>query len=148
MIRNDENLKDSTLPLLIHPQAEARGQVQLCQNLIINLFEKGDSPCTKKFPDVKTKNNFLSTISKAYLDSHHKMESTQRKSITKQVSTEYIKHMQQNQNSQRANSIFTNDVISLIICLSVNITLMFNFYSGSLRMAGFIQKEIHITYIN
>ena len=59
MIRNDENLKDSTLPLLIHPQAEARGQVQLCQNLIINLFEKGDSPCTKKFPDVKTKNKFL-----------------------------------------------------------------------------------------
>ena len=138
MIRNEENLEDSTLPFLIHPQAEARGQVQFCQNLIINLFSKKFFfTWTKKFPDVKTKNNLLTTISKAYLVSHHNMESTQQKSVTKQASTEYIKHKQQHQNSQRANSIFTNDVISLIIGLSVNSTLMFNFYSGSLRMEGF-----------
>ena len=41
----NKNLEDSTLPFLKHPQAEARGQVQFCQNLIINLFENRDSPC-------------------------------------------------------------------------------------------------------
>ena len=50
MTRNEENLEGSTLSFLIHPQAEARGQVHLCQNKIINSFDKGDSPCTKKFP--------------------------------------------------------------------------------------------------
>ena len=55
MIQNEENLEDSTLPFLIHSQAGDRGKVQFCQNLIINLFEKGSSPCTKDFPDVKIK---------------------------------------------------------------------------------------------
>ena len=76
MIRNEENLEDWTLPFLKHPTAEAREQVQFCQNLIINLIEKGDSPCTKEFPDVK-KDSFSTTISKAYVVSHHSMESTQ-----------------------------------------------------------------------
>ena len=56
MIRNEENREENFfLPFLVNPLAEARGQVQLCQNLIANLFEKGDIPCTKKFPDVKIK---------------------------------------------------------------------------------------------
>ena len=60
MIRKDENLKEnSILPFLIHPQVEARGQVQFCQKLIVSLFEKGDSPCTKKLPDVKIKSQLL-----------------------------------------------------------------------------------------
>ena len=59
MIRNEEILEDSTLPILTHPEAEARGQVQFCQNSIINLFEKRDSPSTKEFPDVKIKRQLI-----------------------------------------------------------------------------------------
>ena len=44
---------------LINPLADTRGQVQLCQSLIVNLFGKGDSPCTKDFPDVKIKRQIL-----------------------------------------------------------------------------------------
>ena len=55
MILNEETPEDSEISYLIHPQAEARGQVQFCPNLIANLFEKGDSPCTKEFPNVKIK---------------------------------------------------------------------------------------------
>ena len=44
MIRNEDNPKDSVPPILIHPLTEARGQVQICQCLIANLFDKGESP--------------------------------------------------------------------------------------------------------
>ena len=33
--------------------------IEFCQNLIANLFEKGKSPCTKKFPDIKINRQFL-----------------------------------------------------------------------------------------
>ena len=59
MIRNEENQENFLLPFLIHPQVEARGQVQFCQNSIANLFEEGDSPCTKEFPDVTIKRQLL-----------------------------------------------------------------------------------------
>ena len=66
MIENKENLEDLTLPFSISPQAEARVQVQCCQNLIINLFEKVDRSCTKEFPDVQIKrqlpNHYLKSI--------------------------------------------------------------------------------------
>ena len=55
MIRNEDKPENSVLLLLISPLTEPRGQIKFCQNLIINLFEKGESPCTKKFPDVKIK---------------------------------------------------------------------------------------------
>ena len=59
MNQNEENLVDFPLPFLTHPQAESRGQIQFCQNLIVNLFEKSESPCTTKFPDVKIKISLL-----------------------------------------------------------------------------------------
>ena len=59
MIRNEDNPENSVLPFLISPLTEARGQVQFCQNLIAILFEKWQSPCTKKFPDVKIKRQLL-----------------------------------------------------------------------------------------
>ena len=37
----------------------ARGQTEFCQKLIANLFEKGESPCTKEFADLKTKRQRL-----------------------------------------------------------------------------------------
>ena len=59
MIRNYDNLEDSVLTFLIDSLTDAREQVHFCQNLIANLFEKGESPCTKEFPDVKIKRQHL-----------------------------------------------------------------------------------------
>ena len=59
MIRIEDNAENSVLPLLISPLTEPRGQIKFCQNLIANLFEKGESPCTKEFPDVKIKRQLL-----------------------------------------------------------------------------------------
>ena len=80
MIQNEDNPENSVLRVLISSLTELRGQVKQCQNLFLNLFEKGESPCTKEFPYVKIKINFLITISKLYVVSHHIMESTQEKS--------------------------------------------------------------------
>ena len=120
MIRNEENLEDSTLAFLMH-----RGQVQFCQNLIANLFEKGDSPCKKKFPDVKIKRQLsdhylkgiciltsqyaVYTIEISSANSFHDKYLIQTDDIEIQISkvfTECIKNIQ-HQNSQRANSMFT-----------------------------------------
>ena len=50
LIQYDENFDDdSKIPFVIHPQSDpARGQVQLCHNLIANLFEKGNSTCNEE----------------------------------------------------------------------------------------------------
>ena len=45
---------DSILPSVIHPKSDpTRGQVQLCHNLIANLFEKGNSPCKQELSEIK-----------------------------------------------------------------------------------------------
>ena len=78
MIRNEDNLEDHpVLPFLIHPLTEARGQVQFCQILIANLFEKGEIHAQKNSPTYNSKDIFSTTISKIYVVSHHNMESTQ-----------------------------------------------------------------------
>ena len=51
--------KNSVLPFLINALTDPRGQVQFCQNLIAILFEKGGSPCTREFPDIKIKRQLL-----------------------------------------------------------------------------------------
>ena len=59
MIRKEDNPEKSALPFLISPLTENRRQIGFCQNLNANIFEKGESPCTKKFPDVKIKRQLL-----------------------------------------------------------------------------------------
>ena len=59
MTRTEDNSENSVLPFLISPLAERREQIEFRKNLIANLFEKGESPCTKKFPDVKIKRQLL-----------------------------------------------------------------------------------------
>ena len=78
-MRNEDNLEDSVLPFLLHPITDARGHVQFRQNLNADLFEKGESPCAREFPDVKTKDIFLTLFSKVNVFSHQNMESTQLK---------------------------------------------------------------------
>ena len=53
MNRNGDNPENLVLPFLISPLTEPRGQIEFCQNLIANLFGKGESPCTKEFRDLK-----------------------------------------------------------------------------------------------
>ena len=57
MIEYNENFdNNSILPFFIKPQNNpARGQVQVCYNLFVNLFEKGNSPCKQEFPEVRIK---------------------------------------------------------------------------------------------
>ena len=59
MIRNEDKPENSVLPFLKHSLTEARGQVQFCQSLITNLFEKGKSPFKRDFPDLKIKRQLL-----------------------------------------------------------------------------------------
>ena len=117
------------LPFLIHPLTEAREQVQFCQNLIANLFEKGESPCIREFPDVKIKRQLLDYYLKSIcsLTLQNGIYTIEIKSPNvrylnhiddvgnefSNVFTQYLKSIQ-HQNSIIANSIFTIDVFSLI----------------------------------
>ena len=41
---------ESKLSFFIHPQSDStRGQVEFCHNLILDLFEKGNSPYKQEF---------------------------------------------------------------------------------------------------
>ena len=125
----DEN---SVFPFLINSLTEDRGQIQFCNNLIANLFEQGISPCEAEFPEIKIKRQIVDHYMKGICNL------TQQNGIyTKELSTpskfhgkhviqtdyvdieflkvfaEYIKNIQ-HQSSQRANSIFTNDVFAII----------------------------------
>ena len=127
-IRSEDNLENSVLPIFINPSTEPRGQVQFCRNLIANLFEKGESPCTRKFPDVKIKRHYLKGICsptsqygiytvkiKSSNPFHDKylIQTDDADIEFSKAFTQYIKRIQ-HQNSQRVNSMFTNDVFSLI----------------------------------
>ena len=95
-------------------------------------FEKGENPCTKVFPDVKIKRQLLDhyligicsltsqygiyTIEIRSPNAFHDRYLIQTDDVDiefSKVFTQYIKSIQ-HQNSQRANSIFTNDVSALI----------------------------------
>ena len=132
MIRNEDDPENSVLRFLISPLTEPRGQIEFCQKLIANIFEKGGSPFTKVFPGVKIKRQLLDHYLKNICNltsqyglytklirspnAFHDRYLIQTDDVDIDVSkvfTQYIKSIQY-QNSQRANSIFTNDVFSII----------------------------------
>ena len=45
---------DEIFPFIVDADTD-RGQHIFCQNLLVNLFEPGISPCKTEFPDVKIK---------------------------------------------------------------------------------------------
>ena len=125
----DEN---SVFPFLINSLTDDRGPIQFCSNLIGNLFEQGISPCKAEFPEIKIKRRIvdhylkricnliqqygiytieLSTASKFY--GKYVIQTNDIDIEFLKVFTEYIKNIQ-HQNSQRANSKFTNDVFAII----------------------------------
>ena len=108
------------LSFFIKPQNDpTRGQVLLCHNFIVNLFEKGNCPCKQEFLEVRLKRQILDH----YLKSRSKITSfygiipieivtSKTNHITHQIQTndidieiskvftDYIKIIQR-QNSQR-----------------------------------------------
>ena len=52
----DEN---SVFPFLINSLTDDRGQIQFCQNLIANLFKRGNSPSKNEFSDVRIKRQII-----------------------------------------------------------------------------------------
>ena len=125
----DEN---SVFPFVINSLTDDRGQIQFCQNLIAKLFERRNSSCTTEFPYVKLKRqiidhylNGICNITQQYGNYTKEISSPSKFHGKYQIQTddvdiefskvftEYIKNLQ-HQNSQRANSKFTNDVFSKI----------------------------------
>ena len=122
MIEYNENFDDNSI-LQSRPRT-----IQFCYNLIVNLFEKEHSPYKQEFPEVKKKrqilDHYLKGVYNVKLDygiftceivspkPNHISHQIQKDNIDIELSkaiTNYIKNIL-HQNSQRANSIFTNDV--------------------------------------
>ena len=128
----DESLdEEAVFPFVINSLND-RGQTRFCKNLLVNLFEPGISPCKSEFPDIKIKRQIIErylkdicnltqqygiyTIEFSTPRTLHGKFVIQTDDIDLEFSkvfTEYIKCIQY-QNSQRANSIFTNEVFSII----------------------------------
>ena len=130
--QDDESPDDEAVfPFLIDSLVD-RGQHHFCKNLLVNLFEPGISPCKEKFPDVKMKKQIIEhylkdicnltqqygiyTIEFSTPNTAHRKYVIQTDDIELEFSKvfiEYIKSIQYH-NSQRANSIFTNEVFAII----------------------------------
>ena len=122
--------EDYVFPFIINSLSD-RGQSKFCKNLLINLFEPGSSPCKTEFPDVKIKRQQVEhhikdickitqqygiyTIEISTTQTYNKyiIQTDDLKLEFSKVFTEYIKIIQCH-NSQRANSIFTNEVFAII----------------------------------
>ena len=122
---------DDIYPFLVDAP-DNRGQHDLCKNLLLNLFEPGISQCKAEFPDVKIKRQIIDhylkdicnltqqygiyTIEFSTTKPNHRKYVIQTDDLDLEFSTvflEYIKSIQYH-NSQRANSIFTNEVFAII----------------------------------
>ena len=120
------------------PSLMIEDKTKFYQNLIANLFKKGISPCRAEFPEVTIKRKIVDlylkgicTLSQQYRIYTIELQSPrtfQGKYLLQtddvdikfsKVFTEYIKSIQ-HKNSQRANSMFTNEVFRIVyIYLSI-----------------------------
>ena len=122
--------EEAVFPFVINPLND-RGQTRFCKILLVNLFEPGSSPCKSELPDIKIKRQIIEHYLKEICNLSQQYGiytieiSTPRTSHNKyviqtdnidlefsNVFTEYIKSIQYH-NSQRANSIFTNEVFAI-----------------------------------
>ena len=122
---------EAVFPFLID-SLDDRGQHDFCNIFLVNFFEPGISPCKAKFPDVKIKRQIIEhylkdicnltqqygiyTIEISTSKTAHRKYVIQTDDIELEFSKvfiEYIKSIQYH-NSQRANSIFTNEVFAII----------------------------------
>ena len=129
--QSDESPDDEAVFPFLKDSLDDRGQTRFCKNLLVNLFEPGISPCKAEFPDV-IKNQMIEhylkdicnltqqygiyTIEFSTPNRAHRKYVIQTDDIELEFSKvfiEYIKSIQYH-NSQRANSIFTNEVFAEI----------------------------------
>ena len=122
---------DDIFPFIVDATTD-RGQHTFCKNLLLNLFEPGISPCKTEFPDVKIKRQIIDhylkdicnltqqygiySIEFSSPNQNHSKYIIQTDDLDLEFSkvfSEYIKSIQYH-NSQRANSIFTNEVFAII----------------------------------
>ena len=60
MSQNEESEdENSILPIIITSLTDDRGKTKFCQNLITPLFERGVTPYTAEFPEVKIKKQIV-----------------------------------------------------------------------------------------
>ena len=128
--QSEESLDyEQAFPFIIDSEHD-RGKIKFCKNLLINLFESGISPCKTKFPEVKIKrqliDRYIKDIAKKTQqygiytieictprNDKYIIQTEDLDLEFSKVFTEYIKNIQY-YNSQRANSIFTNEVFAII----------------------------------
>ena len=130
--QSDDSPDDEAVYPFLIDSPDDRGQHDFCKNLLVNLFEPGISPCKAEFPDVKIKRQIIEhylkdicnltqqygiyTIEFSTPNTAHRKYVIQTDDIELEFSKvflEYIKSIQYH-NSQRANSIFTNEVFAII----------------------------------
>ena len=130
--QSDDSPDDQAVFPFLIDSLDDRGQHDFCKNLLVNLFEPGISPCIAEFPDVKIKRQIIEHYLKdicnltqqygIYTIEFSTSNTTHRKYVIQtddfelefsKVFIEYIKNIQYH-NSQRANSIFTNEVFAII----------------------------------
>ena len=122
---------EAVFPFLID-SLDDRGQHDFCNNLLVNLFEPGISPCKAEFPGVKIKRQIIEHYLKDICNltqqygiytiefstpntalRKHVIQTDDIESEISKVFIEYIKSIQYH-NSQGANSIFTKEVFAKI----------------------------------
>ena len=130
--QSDDSPDDEAVYPFLIDSPHDRGQHDFCKNLLVNLFEPGISPCKAEFPDVKIKRQIIEHYLKdicnltqqygIYTIEFSTTKTAHRKYVIQtddaeleflKVFLEYIKSIQYH-NSQRANSIFTNEVFAKI----------------------------------
>ena len=130
--QSDDSPDDEEVYPFLIDAPDKRGQHDFCKNLLVNLFEPGISPCKAEFPDIKIKRQIIErylkdicnltqqygnyTIEFSTPNTNHRKCVIQRDDLELQFSKvflEYIKSIQYD-NSQRSNSIFTNEVFAII----------------------------------
>ena len=108
--QSDDSPDDEEVYLFLIDSPDDRGQHDFCKNLLVKMFEPGIIPCKAEFSDVKIKRQIIENYLKdiCNLTQQYDLELEFSK-----VFLEYIKSIQYH-NSQRANSIFTNEVFAII----------------------------------
>ena len=161
--------EEAVFPFLIDSLND-RGQTRFCKNLLVNLFEPRISPCKAKFPDVKIKRQIIEhylkdicnltqqygiyTIEFSTPRTAHGKYVIQTDEIDLEFSKVFIENIKsiQYQISQRANSIFTNEVFA-IVCSFISILEKTEVQSTSPTQTSKhtkVRKEITVflTYLN
>ena len=130
--QSDNSSDDEAVYPFLIDSPDDRGQHDFCRNLLVNLFEPGISPCEAEFPDVKIKRQIIEhylkdicnltqqygiySIEFSTPNTAHRKNVIQTDDIELEFSKVFLENIKsiQYHNSQRANSIFSNEVFAKI----------------------------------